>query len=322
MQVWPGLPPQSRRFVSPPSAGDTYKYPPPAPILNTAMEDLLSRHQKEVHDLTSRITQKKKGATKKTRKGINTECEALEADLKARHAREIAELEDPDSALATEPDGEEEEEEEEMPETNTTEPKEPTTPNPAPPSPTKKPSRQKARLARRAADLAALSAAAEAEAASTPDRRTQELATMQERLSTLNLTEHAIAPDGHCLYAAFADQMAGQVDYRAARRKCAEFMREHRVDFEPFLEEEFEEHVRKVGETAEWGGQTEVLALAKAYGVVVNVVQAEGRGVERMNEDGDGEVWLGYYRHSFGLGEHYNSLRRGGWLGEKGGRRW
>lgn len=283
------------------------------------MEELLSRHRKEVRDLTSRITQKKKGATKRTRKGINTECEALEADLKARHAREIAELENPDSALATEqPDGEGEEGEEEgevIPETNTTEPREPTTPNPAPPNPTtttttKKPSRQKARLARRAADLAALSAAAEAEAASTPDRRTQELTTMQERLSTLNLTEHAVAPDGHCLYSAFADQVAGQVDYRTARRKCAEFMREHRVDFEPFLEEEFEEHVRKVGETAEWGGQTEVLALAKAYGVVVNVVQAEGRGVERMNEDGEGEVWLGYYRHSFGLGEHYNSLRK------------
>lgn len=135
---------------------------------------------------------------------------------------------------------------------------------------------------------------------------------MQTRLDTLGLVEKGVAPDGHCLYSAFADQVhPEQPDYRFARRKCAEYMRAHRDDFEPFLEEAFEEYVRKVQETAEWGGQTEVLALAKAFGVVVNVVQAEGRGVERMNEgEGKEEVWLGYYRHSFGLGEHYNSLRK------------
>lgn len=293
----------------------------------SAMEELLSRHRKEIRDLTSRITQKKKLATKKTRKGVNTECEVLERDLKEQHIREISELTDPGSTI----DGSDHEEHgvpdaEAITEATPIKPDETTattnTDITSPPA-AKKPSRQKARLARRTADLAALTAAAEAEAASLPDRRSLEIAAMQTRLSSLNLTEHTITPDGHCLYSAFADQVLhstsslppppsdGILDYRLARRKCAEYMVLHRADFEPFLEEKFEEHVRKVRETAEWGGQTEVLALAKAFGVVVNVVQVEGRGVERMNDEGaEGEVWLGYYRHSFGLGEHYNSLRK------------
>lgn len=301
------------------------------------MEELLARHRKEIRDLTSRTTQKKKLATKKTRKGVGAECEALERSLKDQHTREISELADPESARHSDggqdggQDGGGQDPDagadamadtpaagpiaDERPAMTTT-----TTPADATSAAARKPSRQKARLARRTAELAALSAAAEAEAASLPDHRSIEIAAMQKRLSSLDLTEHPIPPDGHCLYSAFADQLlhstsfvssGDTLDYILARKTCAHYMASHRADFEPFLEDAFDEHVRKVGETAEWGGQTEVLALAKAFGVIANVVQAEGRGVEKMNDQGtEGEVWLGYYRHSFGLGEHYNSLRK------------
>ncbi|KAI5788912.1 hypothetical protein DFH27DRAFT_572720 [Peziza echinospora] len=155
------------------------------------------------------------------------------------------------------------------------------------------------------------------------------------------LVERQIQPDGHCLYSSFADQLgwlgipllppplhledttsssgggtAELAQYIPLRRACAAYIRAHRADFAPFLEEDLDAHVAKVEGTAEWGGHTEVVALARAYGVVVNVVQAGG--VERMNDEevggggGEGgkEVWLAYYRHCYGLGEHYNSLRR------------
>jgi hypothetical protein len=54
------------------------------------MEELQSKHRKEQKDLQSRVTQKKKQASKKTRKGINEECDRLEAELKQRQADEIA----------------------------------------------------------------------------------------------------------------------------------------------------------------------------------------------------------------------------------------
>ena len=50
------------------------------------------------------------------------------------------------------------------------------------------------------------------------------------------------------------------------------------------------------------------MALARAYGVGIRVVQ-DGRTAE-IGEGGGKLVWLAYYRHGYGLGEHYNSLRR------------
>ncbi|KAF8471158.1 hypothetical protein BDZ91DRAFT_717986 [Kalaharituber pfeilii] len=312
------------------------------------LEALAARHKKELRDLNARITQKKKNATKKTRRGVLAECEALEQDLKERHARELRE------APGVKEDGEygERNEQEELLDKlvnglslESTEP----TPEGAkflppqlPPNDpasrgSRKPNRAKARLARRAAEMEAMSASAALEASMQPDRRAAEIAAMRLRLAQLGLTEYEIAPDGHCLYSAFADQLewvgvplaseggpnVEQKKYKLTREVCADFLSRHRAEFEPFLDydagEDMDGHIRKVRNTAEWGGQMEVTALARAYRVVANIVQADG-GIVRMGEDesrnGDGgdegkkkDVWLAYYRHSFGLGEHYNSLR-------------
>ena len=56
------------------------------------MEELQARHRKEQRDLQSRITQKKKSATKKTRKGINDECESLQRQLLDKQQAEISQL--------------------------------------------------------------------------------------------------------------------------------------------------------------------------------------------------------------------------------------
>jgi OTU domain-containing protein 6 len=70
----------------------------------------------------------------------------------------------------------------------------------------------------------------------------------------------------------------------------------------------------------------ELSALANAYGVEIRVVQGGGRvevvrpqeeGRAEAGEEGKGKeegktLWLAYYRHGYGLGEHYNSLRKDG----------
>lgn len=53
-----------------------------------SFDEIRSRHSKEQKDLQARITQKKKNATKKTRKGVNAECEELERQLKERQEEE------------------------------------------------------------------------------------------------------------------------------------------------------------------------------------------------------------------------------------------
>ena len=56
------------------------------------MDELLAKHRKEQKDLQGRITQKKKSATKKTRKGVNDDCERMQRELTERQQAEIAEL--------------------------------------------------------------------------------------------------------------------------------------------------------------------------------------------------------------------------------------
>lgn len=320
------------------------------------MEELLAKHRKEQKDLQGRITQKKKSATKKTRKGVNDECERMQQDLTERHQSEIAELNgdtteavdgmadldlDDETPTNTEPSEAPQHKEESEPV--------PTSPSEDQSNPrTKKPNRQKARLARRAAEQAAASAAAAEEAANQTDYRGNEKEVMEGVFKKLGLKEIEVNPDGHCLYSSVAKQLDSsgvglrpdpsrivlqpttqtRIDtvaspqhdgYRAVRAVTADFIVQNKDDFEAFMEEPLDEYTRKIRLTAEWGGQLELQAIARAYGVEINVVQSDGR-MEKI-EAGDMDsfeeeekrkrvIWLAYYRHSYGLGEHYNALSK------------
>lgn len=177
----------------------------------------------------------------------------------------------------------------------------------------KKPNRHKARLARRAAEQEAQVAAAEAEAANMPDQRQQELSSMKEQLARHRLAETLIRPDGHCLYSACAHSLPSDLplDYKSVRRAAATFIATHPDDFAPFMEEPVQSYIHKIKDTAEWGGHLELQAIASAYHVAINVLHANGN-IDKITPEQTPteEIWLSYYRHSFGLGEHYNALRR------------
>ncbi|MCJ1386356.1 hypothetical protein MMC17_009482 [Xylographa soralifera] len=285
------------------------------------MEELVKKHRQEQRELQSIITQKKKAATKKTRKGVNDECAELERQLAERHNTESSGVTGNGHVHNAEALSDVDED---------------ATPlksaienlcvaeKSVAPAQGKKPNRQKARLARRAVEQDAVTAQAAAEAASLPDLREIERLVMQKELKFRGLVEKDIRPDGHCLYSAVADQLSKRSiiqafggheevkpDYKSVRHVAADFISKHADDFSPFLEEPLENYIVKIRDTAEWGGQLELSALARAYGMDINVLQGDGR-VEKI-EAGVGEsgqpIWLAYYRHSFGLGEHYNSLR-------------
>ncbi|KAF2119799.1 hypothetical protein BDV96DRAFT_487139 [Lophiotrema nucula] len=307
-----------------------------------SLEALQARHRKEQRDLVARTTQKKKSATKKTRKGVNDECERLEQELKERQAQELAALNGVAiGESAAEPEVLEVEDEEDQlngaekaveglsiasPQPKgTTDPLEPQ-------GGSKKPSRAKARLARRAAEQEALVAQAKAEAANLPDRREIERTQMKAHFGKYGLQEKEIRADGHCLYSAIADQIEARElglepriepkvntedlklpAYKKVRHAAADFIEQNPDDFVGFMEEPLDAYLQKIRETGAWGGHLELQALAKTYGVKINVLQADGRvdKIEPEEADEDAkEIWLGYYKHNFGLGEHYNSLRK------------
>jgi OTU domain-containing protein 6 len=336
--------------------------PPPETDTPSPLEALQQKHRKEQRDLISRTTQKKKQASKKTRKGVNDECERLERELRDRQAEELLELTGAGPGAAADDEVQEDsaDEGEEATQGNgavdveisrlsingradgSASPppaaREPTSSSTAG-APGKKKNRQKERLARRRAEQDAAVAQAEEEARAAPDPRALEQQRFEPLLAARNLALHPIRADGHCLYAAVADQLAtrrlsleprvplsplpeghGAPPYKKTRYAAAGWIEAHREDFEPFMEDGLGEHVRRIRETGEWGGHLELMALARGYGVSICVLHGDGR-VDRIEPEAEGgegkgegeaeaEIWLGYYRHSHGLGEHYNSLRK------------
>ena len=295
------------------------------------MEDLQQRHRKETKDLQSRITQKKKNATKKTRKHVNDECAELEKDLKERQACELADV-DGGNHIGESGVDESEEDIASEGEIHNDVPKAELSVAALSDIQTnghaKKPNRQKARLARRAAEQEAAAEQAEKEAVSLPNLRDRELASMQEAYQAKGLYEHDIKSDGHCLYAAIADQLndaalglkpritlelngVTKPHYVVIRHVAAAYIAQNSDDFTPFLEQPLDKYLKTIRDTGEWGGHLEILALAKVYGVDIKILHGNGH-VDHIESGFSNHkpLWLAYYRHRYRLGEHYNSLRR------------
>jgi OTU domain-containing protein 6 len=288
-----------------------------------SLDQMQARHRRELKDVQGRITSKKKNSTKKTRKGVNEECAEMERQLREQHAAQIAGLGgtlQPVASLASEDEAEPNGVDEEVDEKTDTSPTQQQQQQQQP----RKRNRQKERLARRAAEQDAAGQRAQEEASTMTDHRAKESEYMKKVFATHGLVEKDIDPDGHCLFSAVADQLSqsgipsGRTDssepeYKTVRRAAAAFMAENGDDFAPFLEDDLETYVARIRDTAEWGGQLELTALARRYGAEIRVVQ-DGR-MERIGEQ-DGAhktpkvLWLAYYRHGYGLGEHYNSLRQ------------
>ncbi|KAK8015306.1 hypothetical protein PG990_008602 [Apiospora arundinis] len=281
-----------------------------------SLETVQARHRKEQRDLQSRITSKKKNATKKTRKGVNDECAQLEQQLKERQQAEIAALNGESTTADTNDDDDAEPEQNGDVETTTNSANDvadklqqtsiSSEPSPGAESQQqqqagKKRNRQKERLARRAAEQEAAALAAEEEAANMTDHRQVEKTYMLKEFKAHGLTEKEIQPDGHCLFSAVADQLGQhaiplngggadeekkELPYKTVRRRATDYMRAHEDDFAPFMEDDFATYVAKIRDTAEWGGQLELMALARSYGVEIRVVQEQRTETIDPGEEG------------------------------------
>lgn len=148
-----------------------------------------------------------------------------------------------------------------------------------------------------------------------------------------------INPDGHCLFAAVADQLAilgilprAQANYIVTRTAAANYIYTHPDDFLPFLPsidgedgvgatnaglispKQFEIYCATIRDTGVWGGEPEILALSRAYNVPIHVIQSGTPPVVVHNPTGapdhddglDGTkkvVRISYHRRMYGLGE-------------------
>ncbi|CAO1618157.1 unnamed protein product [Jaminaea pallidilutea] len=210
--------------------------------------------------------------------------------------------------------------------------------------------RQKLRKQRKEAEAAADRARYEEELQANggkPDEAEMERKGIAVALDSLGVEMHEINPDGHCLYAAVADQLQlhglkqglfrSVSSYKGARKVTAQYMRDHPDDFAPFISDS-DEHMAgiensdagkgaskskmrdhylsycdAIESTGVWGGQPEILAMSRAFQTQIWVVQA-GSPIVKVGEgeypsnDSSSPLMISYHRKMYGLGEHYNSL--------------
>jgi len=148
-----------------------------------------------------------------------------------------------------------------------------------------------------------------------------------------------VTPDGHCLFAAVADQLAvlgiiprTQATYAVTRVAAANYIYTHPAEFVPFLPSidgedgvgatdaglitprQFEIYCTSIRDTGVWGGEPEILALSRAYNIPIHVIQSGTPPVVVHNptgapDHGDGldgtkkVVRISYHRRMYGLGE-------------------
>lgn len=276
------------------------------------MDELLSRHKLEQKQLQNTITSLKKQASKKTRRSVNDKCLQLQYQLDEKHKAELNEL----NGVA-----ENEIDPLELLKLNISEePLAPSTPTPtAPLDPPKKRNRAKERLAKRQTEIDQMRLSAEKEAEGSIDYRAIEMDSLKKLLAKKGLAVCEIKPDGHCLFASIQDQLKKhkniEVSVSELRASAAQYIRDHRDDFVPFLFDEdlgtlrdVDEYTNQLENTVMWGSDMEIMALALVYRCPIEVLSSGSAPILFNEEETNGDkLLIVFYKHNYGLGEHYDS---------------
>ena len=262
-------------------------------------EEIQERHKKEIKELQSKIQALKKAVPKgdkKAKKRSTEEIALVQKELTDRHAEEL-------SAAASDV---------------------PAVENlslaPSTEEPSKKLSKaEKRREAKAAAEQRKLEEISTLELDTT--QRAQEHFKITQTVTALGRTIHEIPADGNCMFYALQHQLecrGVRQSVEALRDTAARFMCEHEADFLPYLvhpntgdmltSSQFISYCQDIRTNGVWGGMHEAHAISEALAVPIEILQADVPPVvlgERYEAD---PIILLYYKHKFGLGEHYDSV--------------
>eukprot|EP00736_Rhodelphis_marinus_P004600 Rmarinus@m.18972 len=136
----------------------------------------------------------------------------------------------------------------------------------------------------------------------------EDVSLFNEKLSELGYYIHEVEGDGNCLFHALADQLGESGDaHRWLRKKACELMISHRIDFEPFVEddESFDDYVARMEEDGTWGSQMELQACSIFLNADIIVYQLDSCDFVVSNSKKPSRT----LRVAFFDECHYNSVR-------------
>lgn len=292
-------------------------------VQDESCEDIVRRHAKEMKDLLNKIQSMKANMKKSNRKSITDNCISLLKSLEKQHIQELAGDQDvqevsPESLL-----------EQLSLEAQVEAPAVAAVSSPQERVPTRKRNRQKEKLAKRQQELDRIKQEALEEASNQPNFKELEQELIDSFCVENRFKPVDIKPDGHCLFASVLDQLTlsnlledTNDSVIRLRSLACQYILSNKDDFIPFMFDEatgdlkdIEEYCSEMVETAKWGGELELLALAKSMNVKIKVLlnnlNDNSIKFHTINDQEESlpELRLVYYKHTYALGEHYNSLQ-------------
>jgi len=264
--------------------------------------ELKEKHRKELKELQAKIQAIKKAVPKgdkKAKKKSTEEIALLQKELSDRHENELKNAESLSEDVKNI-------------NLNTSEEQQETV--------TKKMSKsEKRREAKAAATQKKLEQISEMSSEVT--KRSTEHFKITEYLKSLSLSAYEIPADGNCMFYALQHQLQDRglpQSVTDMRETAANYMMQHQDDFLPYLvhprsgdmltAEEFVTYCQEIKSDGVWGGMHEAHAISSALQVPIKILQADVPPIV-FGEGYDKEpVILLYYKHKFGLGEHYDSI--------------
>ena len=103
-----------------------------------------------------------------------------------------------------------------------------------------------------------------------------DFSSLNTQLGTMGLTLKQIPGDGNCLFRALGDQLFGNSnDHLIHRTQVVSYMRQHRDDFEPFVEDDlsFDAHLSSLAENGTFAGNDSIVAFARKHCLTVVIHQ-------------------------------------------------
>ena len=134
-------------------------------------------------------------------------------------------------------------------------------------------------------------------------------AQFEAALEELGVRVVGVAGDGNCMFRSIADQIEGNANsHRRYRAAVVDFIRRHREEFEPFMEddEKFDDYVARMDTDAEWGAPGVVCGGAGAESELCDppVAGPTHGALHADGANGTSTLHLSYHGEM-----HYNSVR-------------
>ncbi|KAG8043880.1 hypothetical protein GUJ93_ZPchr0458g22816 [Zizania palustris] len=130
------------------------------------------------------------------------------------------------------------------------------------------------------------------------------------QLDSLGLKIIEVTADGNCFFRAMSDQLEGnEEEHMKYRAMVVQYIKEHRVDFEPFIEDEvpFEKYCDSMLKDGTWAGHMELQAasLLTRRNICIHMLNSPRWYINNFSgPEATSMVHLSYHH-----GEHYNSVR-------------